>query len=84
VYLALCLYYSAQDPETPAWARAVAYGALAYLVFPLDAMPDPMYVDDLGVLTAALAVIGVHVSEDAKRRAKEKMTDWFGDDGDAP
>ena len=39
---ALKLYYAAQSPETPDWAKAVIYGALAYLICPVDAIPDPV------------------------------------------
>src|SRR5690606_37589693 len=37
---ALQLYYSAQDPDTPASAKAIIYGALGYLITPIDAIPD--------------------------------------------
>ena len=54
----LLLYFAAQRPETPAWAKSVVYGALAYLILPIDAVPDALpvvgYSDDLGVLVAAL------------------------------
>ena len=48
---ALWLYFAAQNPATPAWARSVIYGALGYFILPLDAIADfaPVvgYVDDL-------------------------------------
>ena len=37
---ALWLYYAAQQPNTPVWAKTVIYGALAYFVLPVDAVPD--------------------------------------------
>jgi uncharacterized membrane protein YkvA (DUF1232 family) len=30
------------------------YGALAYTILPVDLLPDPVYLDDMGVLAAAL------------------------------
>jgi hypothetical protein len=30
------------------------YGALAYTILPLDVLPDPIYLDDMGVLAGAL------------------------------
>lgn len=30
------------------------YGALAYMIFPVDLLPDPIFLDDIGVLAAAL------------------------------
>lgn len=32
----------------------VFWGALAYLVFPIDILPDPIYLDDMAVLGGAL------------------------------
>ena len=79
---ALFLYYAAQKPETPIWAKTTVYGALAYFISPLDAIPDiaPVigYVDDLGVLAAAVAAISVYIDTDVKTQAKDKLEEWFG------
>ncbi|GGM11370.1 MULTISPECIES: DUF1232 domain-containing protein [Micromonospora] len=37
-----------------AGGRVAFYGALAYTVLPVDLLPDPIYLDDMGVLAAAL------------------------------
>ena len=29
------------------------YGAIAYTIFPIDLLPDPIYLDDMGVLAAS-------------------------------
>jgi len=59
VETALVLFHCLRDPDTPAWARAVILGALAWFVAPVDAIPDltPLvgYTDDLGA-RVALAV----------------------------
>ncbi|MBO4208162.1 hypothetical protein GSF22_19435 [Micromonospora echinofusca] len=34
--------------------RVAFYGALIYTVFPVDLLPDPIYLDDMGVLAGAL------------------------------
>lgn len=79
---ALTLYYAMQDPEVPAWAKGVCAGALGYFIFPLDAIPDALvplgYVDDVGVMAAALTAIAVHVSAATKSKAAEKLNEWFG------
>lgn len=31
---ALLLYYAAQRPDTPMWAKATVYGALGYFILP--------------------------------------------------
>ncbi|MFF4765959.1 DUF1232 domain-containing protein [Streptomyces sp. NPDC001255] len=38
----------------PAGKRWVFWGALLYLVLPTDLVPDPVYLDDIGVLLLAL------------------------------
>ena len=78
---ALKLYYAAQDPETPAWAKTTIYGALGYFISPVDAIPDitPLvgYSDDLGVLVAATAAVAAHVKEEHKAKAKDTLKQWF-------
>lgn len=38
-------------PTGPAW---MFWGAVAYLLLPADLLPDPVYLDDIGVLLLAL------------------------------
>ena len=81
---ALILYYAAQSRKTPKWARGVIYSSLAYLIWPLDAIPDAIpaagYTDDLGALALAMTVVAVHITPAVKRKAKQKMKDIFGSD----
>jgi uncharacterized membrane protein YkvA (DUF1232 family) len=82
-YSALVLYYALQDPNMPSWARAKAYGALGYLIFPADAIPDWWpggYTDDAAVIAAAVAAVAMHIDDDAKRSARLKLRDWLGGD----
>lgn len=78
---ALWLYFSAQRPDTPIWAKTTIYAALAYFVLPIDAVPDALpvvgFTDDLGVLAGALAAVSMYINEDVKNQATEKMADWF-------
>lgn len=80
---ALCLYYAAQRPETPAWARATVYAALGYLILPTDAIPDLMpalgYADDLSALTFAIATITTYVDSSVRARARERINEWFAE-----
>ncbi len=82
----LWLFYAAQSPATPTWARSVIYGALAYFVLPFDAIPDMLpvagYTDDLTALLAALGAVAMYVDDDVKHKAKAKLVTWFGDDTD--
>jgi len=79
---ALILFYAAQRPETPVWAKAIIYSALAYFILPTDAVPDfvPIagYADDLTSLLAALSAVAVCITPEVKQAAKQKVEDWFG------
>lgn len=78
----LYLYYAAEKPSTPAWAKATIYGALGYFIFPVDAIPDVLpivgYSDDVGVLGLAITSVSFYIDEDVKQKAKNKLQDWFG------
>jgi uncharacterized membrane protein YkvA (DUF1232 family) len=37
-----------------AGGKVAFYGALIYTIFPIDLLPDPIYLDDMGVLAGAL------------------------------
>lgn len=80
-YPALLLVYAYKRKETPRWAKNVALGALAYLVSPIDALPDltPLigYSDDLTMISAALGAIAMHIDTGVKTQAKEKLDKWF-------
>lgn len=78
----LWLYYAAQAPNTPIWAKTVIYSALAYFIMPADAIPDIIpavgYSDDLGALSAAVISVSMYIDDDVKEKAKKKCMDWFG------
>ena len=78
---ALYLYYAAQSTDTPKWARRVIYGALAYFVLPLDAIPDLIpgigYTDDLSVMAAALATVALYITPEIKALAQHRIAQWF-------
>ncbi|MBP6346153.1 YkvA family protein [Neisseriaceae bacterium CLB008] len=78
---ALRLYYAAKDQDTPKWARATIYGALAYFILPVDAIPDVLpgvgYSDDLSVLMAALATTAAYVKAEHIAEAQRQLQKWF-------
>jgi uncharacterized membrane protein YkvA (DUF1232 family) len=80
---ALWLFYASQSPSLPAWAKTTIYGALAYLVLPIDMIPDFLpavgFTDDAGVLAGALAMVAMHIDRDVKAKASEKLKTWFGE-----
>lgn len=79
---ALWLFYAAQRPETPVWAKTIIYSALGYFIFPADAIPDVIpiggFLDDLGVLAAAIGSVLFYINKDVKEKAAQKLQDWFG------
>ena len=56
-----------KDPEAAWGAKALAIGALLYLVSPIDAIPDVIPVvgltDDVAVIAAAVAALGVALNK---------------------
>src|SRR4051794_10675587 len=52
-------------PDGAKWAF---WGAVAYTVFPIDVLPDPIVLDDIGVLVAASAYLHRLIREREARR----------------
>ncbi|WP_410539604.1 DUF1232 domain-containing protein [Streptomyces sp. KL2] len=51
-------YLLLRGVDVPVSARTAFWGALVYTVFPLDLLPDPVYLDDVGLLLLALHHLG--------------------------
>ena len=81
--LALKLYFSAQDADTPVWAKTTIYSALGYFICTIDAIPDitPLvgFSDDLGALSLALATVAIYVKPEHAQAADAKLERWFGE-----
>lgn len=75
----LTVYYAARDPRTPILVRAMALLFGAYLLSPIDLIPDVIpvlgYLDDLLVLSLGVALVlrwtPTEVVESARVRAQE-------------
>jgi len=84
VYKALQLYYVTRKPEVPAKVKATIYGALGYLILPLDLIPDIIpvagYGDDAMAIAFALAVAHMYIDDAVREKAKEKLVGIFGKD----
>jgi uncharacterized membrane protein YkvA (DUF1232 family) len=78
---ALSMFYALQDPDTPAWAKSIMIGALAYLVSPVDAIPDIIPIvgltDDAAIITGAIATVLVHIKPEHKANAAKTASQWF-------
>lgn len=77
---ALLAFFVFIDPRTPRSARLILGGALAYLLLPLDAIPDFLpgagFVDDLAAVGAAISAIVDNVRVRHLRRARAQMNEW--------
>lgn len=67
VILLIRRHRKVHQPGVPVSAKVSYYGSLVYAVFPIDLLPDPILVDDIGVLTAAVLYIG-HVLKVVRRK----------------
>ena len=79
----LAAYYCAFDRNTPHQVRVILFGALAYFVMPIDAVPDflPLFgfADDAAMLAAALKAVSDAIRpehRDAARRKLAQVKTW--------
>ncbi|MAL78533.1 MAG: hypothetical protein CMN55_05385 [Sneathiella sp.] len=68
-------FYCAVDSKSPAFVKAVLFGALAYFIMPADVIPDFLagigFTDDASVLLAAMATVKKHINEDHRQKARQ-------------
>lgn len=65
----------------PTGSRWVFWGAVAYLVLPTDLLPDPVYLDDIGVMLLALRSLRAAVPSGSLR---PPLAPVKGDPGQVP
>ena len=77
IYSILLMVYAYQSERTPVWARRIILGALAYLLSPIDSIPDltPFigFTDDLGIISFGLVSIACYINNDVREKAKAKL-----------
>jgi uncharacterized membrane protein YkvA (DUF1232 family) len=79
---ALSVWFAARDPETPAAAKGMMLGAMAYFILPVDAIPDIFagigFTDDAAVFAALIATLGANIKRrhrDAAEQALQTLKD---------
>ena len=72
------MWYAMQDPNAFMWARAVIAGALGYFILPLDALADPIFIDDAAVVAQALVIVRLYVHEAHFTAARARVDRLFG------
>lgn len=77
----LILYYVMTDPNTPFKYKAMIAGALGYLIFPIDMIPDAIpvvgYSDDMAAIMAVYKACQDCISPQIKAKAEAKLSSWF-------
>ncbi len=70
----IAAYYCALDPATPAQAKIILLGALAYFIMPVDLVPDFValmgFTDDAAVLLMAVNRVRQHIRPEHRQRAQ--------------
>ena len=70
---ALTLYYTLNS-DAPKWVKVIIAMALAYLVAPIDSIPDLIPVlafsDDLGLLITVLPKIAIQIKDEYHQQAR--------------
>ena len=72
------LYYAQEQKSTPKSAKTLAWASLAYFIWPWDAAFDPIYIDDVGVMTAAIGTLATYITPAVKRKATIALNKWLG------
>ncbi len=75
----LAAYYCALDLQTPRHVKVTLFGAIAYFVLPIDAIPDILpvlgFTDDAAVLATAIKLVTDHITPHHREQAKIKLTE---------
>lgn len=82
LYIIFLLFYAYKSEETPAWAKKIIIGSLAYFVSPIDSIPDltPFIglTDDMGVLSFGLVTIACYINNEVRASAKTQLISFLG------
>lgn len=74
---AVTAWFCALDPKTPSHIKAVVLAALAYLVVPMDALPDFLpvlgFADDATMFWAVWRMLSGHITEEHRQKAAEAL-----------
>ena len=72
---AVALFMVVKDPRVKLAYKSIAIGALVYFISPVDAIPDIIpvtgFLDDAGVITSAIGVLGIQITEEHKEQARK-------------
>ena len=70
-------FFCVTDPSTPNRVKLILLGAIAYFVFPTDAITDLLplfgFADDAAVLAAAITQVAGSITEEHKEKARKAL-----------
>lgn len=70
-------FYCATDPLTPKRVKLILIGAIAYFIFPTDAVADLLplvgFADDAAVLAAAITQVAGSITEEHRLKARRSL-----------
>lgn len=79
----LQFYYVMMDKNTSTLDRALIYGAIIYIVVPLDVLPRAMY-KFLGILDDGIVMLYVYkaikdkITPQINAKVEDTLNEWFG------
>lgn len=76
---AITLYVLLREDDVPLWTKTAIAAALAYLMCPLDAVPDFMpggLLDDIAVMVTTVARLHVYVTPSVQAKVKARLPKW--------
>lgn len=76
---AITLYVLLREDDVPLWAKAAIAAALAYLMCPIDAVPDFLpggLLDDIAVMVTTVARLHVYVTPSVQAKVKARLPKW--------
>ena len=79
----LAAFYCATDAKTPSRVKLILLGAIAYFVFPMDAVSDLLpligFADDAAVLAAAITQVAGSITEEHRSKARQSLEDFVSE-----
>ena len=80
----LLLYYVMRSEETPMKDKLTIFGALAYIILPVDLLnakrlPIIGWIDEVVSLAVAVQSMQKYITPEMEAKADEQLDRWFGD-----
>lgn len=76
---AITLYVLLREEDVPLWAKVAIAAALAYLICPIDAVPDFLpggLLDDIAAMATTIARLHAYVTPAVRAKVNAKLPQW--------